>query len=93
MAIAIVLGLLAGALGFAPLVFGLRMTKRTTATSNFGPMAILMLCLLVSFVILFAAAVICVQVARDLALPFALAEAVALCVVTIGFGISRIIRK
>lgn len=93
MAIAIALGLLAGALGFAPLVFGLHMTKRTTATSNFGPMAILMLCLLVSFVILFAAAVICVQVARDFALPFALAEAIALCVVTIGFGVSRIIRK
>lgn len=93
MATAIALGLLAGALGFVPLVFGLRMTKRTTATSNFGPMAILMLCLLVSFALLFAAAVICIQVARDFALPFVLAEAVALCVVTIGFGISRIIRK
>ena len=93
MAVAIALGLLAGAVGFVPLAFGLRMTKRVTSTSNFGPMAILMLCLLVSFVILFASAILCVTLARDLALPFALAEAVALCVVTIGFGVSRIIRK
>ncbi len=93
MAVAIVLGVLAGAVGFMPLAFGLRMTKRTNEASNFGPMAILMLCLLVSFVILFAAAILCVTLARDFALPFALAEAVSLCVVTIGFGVSRIIRK
>lgn len=93
MAVAIALGLLTGIVGFLPLVFGLRMTKRTTATSSFGPMAILMLCLLLSFVILFAAAIVCVKLARDFALPFALAEAVALCVVTIGFGVSKIIRK
>lgn len=93
MAVAIVLGVLAGAIGFMPLVIGLRMTKTVSPDSNFGPMAILMLCLLLSFVLLFVAAILCVTLARDLALPFALAEAVALCVVTIGFGVSRIIRK
>lgn len=56
-------------------------------------MAILMLCLLASFAILFASAIACVQLARDVVLYFALAEAIALCVVTIGFGVSRIFKK
>ena len=34
MAVAIVLGALAGAAGFAPLFAGLRMTRRVTDTSN-----------------------------------------------------------
>jgi len=93
MAVDVVLGALAGVLGFAPLALGLRLTKRTTATSNFGPMAILMLCLLVSFAILFASAIACVTLARDVVLYFALAEAISLCVVTIGFGVSRILKK
>ena len=93
MAVAVALGALAGVLGFAPLALGLRLTKRTTATSNFGPMAILMLCLLVSFAILFASAIACVTLARDVVLYFALAEAISLCVVTIGFGVSRILMK
>ncbi len=93
MAAAIALGLLSGALGFVPLLVGLRMTKKVTETSNFGHMAILMLALVISFVILFAAAIICINVARDMALYFALSEAIGLCVVTIGFGVARAVRK
>lgn len=93
MAAAIILGLLAGVMGFVPLFIGLRMTKKVTETSNFGHMAILMLALLISFVILFATAIVCINVARDLVLYFVLSEAVGLCVVTIGFGISRVVRK
>lgn len=93
MAAAIILGLVAGALGFVPLLIGLRMTKKVTETSNFGHMAILMLTLLISFVILFVTAIVCINVARDLVLYFVLSEAVGLCVVTIGFGISRAVRK
>ena len=40
MAVAIVLGALAGAAGFAPLFAGLRMTRRVTDTSNLGQMCI-----------------------------------------------------
>ena len=93
MAAAIILGFLAGALGFLPLFIGLRMTKKVTETSNFGHMAILMLALLISFVILFATAIVCINVARDLVLYFVLSEAIGLCVVTIGFGIARAVRK
>lgn len=93
MAAAVLLGVISGVLAFVPLAVGLHMTKKVTETSNFGHMAILMLALIVSFVILFAAAIACINVARDLVLYFVLSEAIALCVVTIGFGISRVVRK
>ena len=93
MAIAIVLGLLAGVVGFAPLLIALRLTRRVTATSNFGYMSILLIGLVISFVLMFAFAIICINVYRDVAMPFVLAEAVALSVVAIGYGISKMVRK
>ena len=93
MALAIVLGAVSGVVGFLPLFIGLRLTKRVTATSNFGYMSILIISLIISFALLFAFAIICVTVARDVALPFALAEAVALSVVAIAFGVKRMVRK
>lgn len=82
-------GLLAGVVGFLPLLVGLRMTKKVTSTSNFGHMSILIISLIVSFVVMFALAMLCVVVARDYAMPFVLAEAVALSVVAIVFGVMR----
>lgn len=89
MALAIACGLLSGVVGFAPLLVGLNMTKKVTATSNFGHMSILIISLIVSFVVMFALAVLCVVVAREYAMPFVLAEAVALSVVAIVFGVKR----
>lgn len=89
MIIAIVCGLLSGVVGFLPLLFGLNVTKKVTSTSNFGHMSILILSLVVSFVVMFALAILCVVVARDYAMPFVLAEAVALSVVAIVFGVIR----
>ena len=43
--------------------------------------------------LLFGAALACILLARDLALPFALAEVLALIVVAIGFGVMRLVRK
>ena len=60
MIIAIVCGLLSGVVGFLPLLVGLNMTKKVTSTSNFGHMSILILSLVVSFVVMFALAVLCV---------------------------------
>ena len=93
MVIAIVCGALAGIVGFLPLLAGLRLTRRVTATSNFGYMSILIIALIVSFAIMFAFAGICIAVARDLAMPFVLSEAVALSVVAIVFGLSRLKRN
>ena len=89
MIIAIVCGLLSGVVGFVPLLVGLNMTKKVTSTSNFGHMSILLISLVISFVVMFALAIACVAVARDYAMPFVLAEAVALSVVAIAFGVIR----
>ncbi|MEC4273244.1 hypothetical protein VJ923_08755 [Adlercreutzia sp. R25] len=93
MALAIALGVLAGIAGFAPLVFGLHRVKHMTDSGNLGHMGVLMLCLIVSFVLMFAFAIICINVNRDAALPFVLSEAGALSVTAIIFGVSRLARK
>ncbi len=89
MILAIICGALAGFVGFLPLLVGLNMTKKVTATSNFGHMSILILSLVVSFALMFAFAIVCVLVARDVALFFVLAEAVVLSVTAIVFGVMR----
>ena len=93
MAIAILLGAVLGVVGFIPLFIGLRLTRHVTATSNFGYMSILIISLVVSFVLLFVFAILCVAFFRDVALPFALAEAVGLSVAAIAFGLRRMVRK
>ena len=87
--IAVVCGLLSGVVGFVPLLVGLNLTKKVTSTSNFGHMSILIISLIVSFAAMFAFAVLCVVLARDYAMPFVLAEAVALSVAAIAFGVVR----
>ncbi|HIY82557.1 MAG TPA: hypothetical protein H9823_01720 [Candidatus Rubneribacter avistercoris] len=93
MAGAIVLGALAGAAGFVPLFAGLRMTRRVTDTSNIGHAGALLLGVLLSFIVIFVSAIICIVAARDLVLPFVLAEVVALAAVAIGFGVVKLVRK
>ena len=91
MAVAIVLGALAGAAGFAPLFAGLRMTRRVTDTSNLGHAGALLLGVLLSVAVLFVTAIACALLAREFVLPFVLAE--ALSVAAIGFGVSNLVRK
>ena len=92
MVTAILLGVVVGAVSFVPYV-GLRKAKHATRTSNFGHMTILLLALLVSIVILFGATLVCIFTARDVILPFTLAEVITLAVVAIAFGVWRIVRK
>lgn len=90
---AVVLGALSGIVGFLPLPVGLRLTKKVTETSNLGHMGLLLLSVLASFVVLFATMLACLFLVRDLALPFVLAEAIALIVAAIVFGIVTLVRK
>lgn len=90
---AIVLGALSGLAGVMPLFFGLRMTKRVTETSNFGHAGVLMLSVLLSFLVLFLGAIACVVLARDVAVPFVVAEASMLVACAIGFGIYTFVQK
>ena len=76
-----------------PLFLGLRMTRRVTDTSNLGHAGALMLGVLLSFVILFLGAIACVVLARDIAVPFVLAEAAVLVACAIGYGVYTFVRK
>lgn len=69
------------------------MTKQVTSTSNLGHMGALMLGVLLSFVILFVAAIVCAVLAREIVVPFALAEAVVLIAAAIGYGVYTLVRK
>lgn len=93
MAIAIVLGALSGLVGFLPLLFGLRMTKKTVSAGIAGSMMVLFLGLIVSFIILVMAAVVCIAFDRGLGLPFVGAEVIALSAVAIAYGVSTVVRK
>ena len=92
-ALAIILGAIVGVVGFLPLYGGLRLARRATRTSNLGQMGACLLGLLVSFVLLAAASIICVAVARPLTLPFVLAEAIALAASAICFGVVKLLGR
>lgn len=89
MVLAIVCGALSGFVGFVPLMIGLKLTRKVAASGNFGQMGVLLLSLLISFILMFAFAIICVVIDRSLAVPFVFAEAVALSVTAIGIGIKK----
>lgn len=93
MVLAIVLGVIVGFLGFLPLFGGLQLVKRTTSTSNLGPAGASLLGVFGSFLVLAAALVVCILVARDMVLPFTLSVVVSLVVSTIGYGAYKTFRK
>ena len=88
-----VLGAVSGILGFLPLYMGLRLARKATPTSNLGHAGALLLGVLLSFLILVAAFIVCIFVARDLVLPFVLAEVGGLVVSAVAFGFSTLARK
>lgn len=88
MFLAIVLGVLAGAVGFLPLVLGLTITRKKLANKGqAGPMIVLIGSLFVSFIFLFLVSLAFASYDKPSVLPFVLSEAIALCVVAIGFGV------
>lgn len=93
MIVAVLLGVIAGLVGFVPLVVGLRLTRRTVSAGVAGSMMVLLLGLLVSFILLFLGAVLFIAYDKSLAFPFVLAEVIALCAVAIGYGVAKMVRK
>lgn len=93
MILAVVLGLVAGVLGFLPLLGGLQLVKRATSTSNIGQAGGALLGIFGSFVFLAITLVVCIVVARDMIMPFTIAEALALSCVAIVYGVQRLVRK
>ena len=92
--VAVIAGILAGIASFLPLYAGLRRARTMDAQSQAaGYLAPLLLPVGGSVVILAVCTVLCVVVARAMALPFVLAEGGTLVVAAIGFGIARAVRK
>lgn len=90
--VAILLGLLIGVACFAPLIFGMNLARKASPTSNLGHAGSLLLGVLISFVVLAVATVACVMLARDMAVPFVLAEAAGIVVAAIAFGVTKQLR-
>lgn len=90
---AILLGAVLGVLGFLPLYMGFRLARKATSTSNLGHAGALLLGVLLSFLVLAVAFIVCALVARDLVLPFVLAEVGGLVVSAVAFGFSTLARK
>lgn len=90
---AVVIGAVAGILGFIPLALALKASKNVTDTSNFSYVSILLLCVIASIAILGVSVALCIVFTRDLVLPFAIAEAVMLAVSAMAFGIYTFVRK
>ena len=90
---AVLVGIVIGVISFVPLVFGMNKARMATPTSNLGHAGALLLGVLLSFVILAVAVVLCIVFFRDLVLPFVLAEVAALIVAAIAFGVSRMINR
>ena len=93
MVVAALLGAVAGILGFLPLLGSLALSKRVTSTSNLSHATSLLLGVFGSLLVLALTAFLCVTLVRDLALPFVLAEALALCVAAVAFGVVKLVRK
>ena len=93
MFVAVIVGIVVGVGCFAPLVFGMNMARGATATSNLGHAGSLLLGVLLSILILAGATIACIALARDLAVPFVLAEAAGLIVAAVAFGVSKQLRK
>jgi len=91
--VAVIAGVVAGLLGFLPLFIGLRLTRLANTSSIVGNMGVLMFGVFVSMAVLIVSAVACIKLARDLTLPFVLAEGISLCVVAIVYGIVKMVRK
>jgi len=90
-ALAIIIGIIAGALSFLPLLGALVMTQRLSSTSNLSHASTLLLAVFGSMVVLFGSAVICIFIDRADILPFALGEAVGIIVVAVVFGVRKFI--
>lgn len=82
MVLAIVLGIVAGFAGFIPLFIALRLSRRSTSTSPLSAGLYGLAGFFVSMVVVAVALIVCALVARDMVVPFAIAEIVTLIAAT-----------
>lgn len=93
MVAAVIIGVVVGFLGFMPLIAGLNLARKATATSNLGEAGGLLLGVLGSFSVIIVPAIICIVVARDMTVPMVLAEAATLVVTAAAYGVMRLVKR
>lgn len=91
MVLAIILGVLSGVLAFLPLYGGLRLARQAVGKEGASEALRLVLAFVLSMIVLLVAAVICWAVAEDMLVPFGLAEAIALSVTAIVYGVWKMV--
>ncbi len=82
MALAIVIGAVAGLIGFIPLFVALRLSRRSASAAALNAALYGLAGVFVSLIVLVVELIVCAQVARSLVLPFGIAEMLALIVST-----------
>lgn len=82
MVLAIVIGALAGFVGFLPLFIALRLSRRSLSTTAMNAALYGLVGVFISLVVLIVEMIVCAMVARSLILPFGLAEMLTLIVST-----------
>ncbi len=83
MALAIVIGICAGVVGFIPLFLFLRLALRSATTSVMSTALYGLAGFCVSLIVVIVEMILCAAVARDLILPFGLAEIFALIIAAV----------
>lgn len=87
MAIAILIGILIGIVGFLPLLGALKISKKIVATRTGLNAAVMIFSILISLAIMIVSMLIFNDLNHSNILPFVLSAAITLIVTAIGFGI------
>lgn len=87
MAIAILIGILIGIVGFLPLLGALKISKKIVATRTGLNAAVMIFSILISLVIMIVSMLIFNDLNHSNILPFVLSAAITLIITAIGFGI------
>ncbi len=87
MAIAILIGILIGIVGFLPLLGALKISKKIDATRTGLNAAVMIFSILISLAILIVSMLIFNDINHSNILPFVLSAAITLIISAIGFGI------
>lgn len=87
MAIAILIGILIGIVGFLPLLGALKISKKIVATRTGLNAAVMIFSILLSLAIMIVSVLIFNDLNHSNILPFVLSAAITLIITAIGFGI------
>ncbi len=93
MAVAVIVGILVGAVSIIPFRVAANRIRSVNPTNTIGMLGAFLLTIVISFLILIAGMIICRAVAPDVVVAYAIAELVAFVVGVIIFGIVIAMRR